>query len=535
MHRLVTHVLDDIPPLAFLATVDSDEVCVYHGSNVHQGDGFMCDGVWSGPLDHAPRNDDFLAGTSIQVDDRGVVAMAGNNPTDRLYVVQEGSGWVLSNSASFLCAYLDTSLDLKVLNYRSFFSSKGFGLRVGPRMIPLPGARSVRVMFDEEVRIDASGTTHFRSRPLSRPFRSFEDYEAFLDRSVRAVIANATSPKRIRAYPPIVPLSTGYDSVATAAVAAKLGVSESITMRRYAPDQDPSSKLIDHPQRIADALGLKLIEVERNLWLDRTDKPDAAIAAALGNFIGIPLLTMESHLAGRLVLVGNSGDNVWSRGNFRAYRDVVRGDTSGQGLGEWRLRADVMFVPVPYIGHTAHPSIQRIANSKAMSPWSVGGTYDRPIARRIAETAGVPRDAFGIKKFAAGALVGSNAVRLSMSDSDALRKQLSTFLTNDGVESYLAFRNRAPKVSSLRRRWQPKGSWFFHKLDALNYRVGSKLHRVGIRGLIPRSAMAHLGSRLQVPIDGGCYLPHWGVEVCKTDYPSKNTLDELSRRRREPF
>ena len=35
-----------------------------------------------------------------------------------------------------------------------------------------------------------------------------------------------------------------------------------------------------------------------------------------------------------------------------------------------------------------------------MQPWSIGGTYDRPIARRIGEEAGVPREAFGQTKLA---------------------------------------------------------------------------------------------------------------------------------------
>jgi hypothetical protein len=38
-----------------------------------------------------------------------------------------------------------------------------------------------------------------------------------------------------------------------------------------------------------------------------------------------------------------------------------------------------------------------------MLPWRLGtGYYDRPIARRIAEEAGVPRENFGHKKFGAG-------------------------------------------------------------------------------------------------------------------------------------
>lgn len=33
-----------------------------------------------------------------------------------------------------------------------------------------------------------------------------------------------------------------------------------------------------------------------------------------------------------------------------------------------------------------------------MRPWSVGGSYDRPIARRVGEEAGIPRHLFGTLK-----------------------------------------------------------------------------------------------------------------------------------------
>src|SRR2546425_9659038 len=39
-----------------------------------------------------------------------------------------------------------------------------------------------------------------------------------------------------------------------------------------------------------------------------------------------------------------------------------------------------------------------------MAPWDVPGAYSRPICRRIVETAGVPRDAFGVRKQTASVL-----------------------------------------------------------------------------------------------------------------------------------
>jgi hypothetical protein len=57
------------------------------------------------------------------------------------------------------------------------------------------------------------------------------------------------------------------------------------------------------------------------------------------------------------------------------------------------------YVP-PYIGARSRKSLFDLANSEAMRPWSIGGTYDRPIPRRLGEDAGVPRDRFGQRKLA---------------------------------------------------------------------------------------------------------------------------------------
>jgi hypothetical protein len=78
---------------------------------------------------------------------------------------------------------------------------------------------------------------------------------------------------------------------------------------------------------------------------------------------------------------------------------------SGASMTEFRLRVDFVHVPAPFIGARRFPKILEIANSEAMKPWSVGTDYDRPVARRIVEDAGVPRAAFGQQKRATTALL----------------------------------------------------------------------------------------------------------------------------------
>ena len=62
----------------------------------------------------------------------------------------------------------------------------------------------------------------------------------------------------------------------------------------------------------------------------------------------------------------------------------------------------ISFFSLRIFGAMHNREIHSISNSESMCAWSVGGGYDRPIPRRIAEEAGIPRDAFGFRKYAGG-------------------------------------------------------------------------------------------------------------------------------------
>jgi hypothetical protein len=114
---------------------------------------------------------------------------------------------------------------------------------------------------------------------------------------------------------------------------------------------------------------------------------------------------MEAGLAGRLVVSGRHGERSWSPGRRSARRHLRETDEcllSGHSLGEFRLRAGFLHFPVPYVRALHGRAIRRITRSGEMRPWRLGTDYDRPIARRIAEEAGVPREAFGQRKMGAG-------------------------------------------------------------------------------------------------------------------------------------
>lgn len=91
-------------------------------------------------------------------------------------------------------------------------------------------------------------------------------------------------------------------------------------------------------------------------------------------------------------------------------------------MAEFRLVVGLIHLPLPYIGARQKQDIVNITESPDMDPWRLGNAYDRPIARRIAEEAGVPRHTFGQSKmgsvviFAEPAIPHGKALRLEFFD-----------------------------------------------------------------------------------------------------------------------
>lgn len=63
-----------------------------------------------------------------------------------------------------------------------------------------------------------------------------------------------------------------------------------------------------------------------------------------------------------------------------------------------RLCVGFVHLPLPACAALHAPAVRRITAAAEMWPWSLGGGYDRPIPRRFAEDAGVPRQLFGRRK-----------------------------------------------------------------------------------------------------------------------------------------
>ena len=99
-----------------------------------------------------------------------------------------------------------------------------------------------------------------------------------------------------------------------------------------------------------------------------------------------------------LFFTGCHGEKMWDRVNHDHPDPFVRRDSSSHGFCEWRLAKGVFQTPVPFWGVRHSHELRQITASEEMASWCMMKDYDKPIARRLAEEAGVPREAFGMRK-----------------------------------------------------------------------------------------------------------------------------------------
>jgi hypothetical protein len=109
---------------------------------------------------------------------------------------------------------------------------------------------------------------------------------------------------------------------------------------------------------------------------------------------------IERTCAAAVVFTGYHGDKVWDANTSGKYLNdqIVRGDISGLNLSEIRLKSGFINVAIPFIFARNIESLVKISFSAEMRPWKLNNSYDRPIPRRIAESAGVDRQFFGMRK-----------------------------------------------------------------------------------------------------------------------------------------
>jgi hypothetical protein len=263
----------------------------------------------------------------------------------------------------------------------------------------------------------ANGQARILKKALAPSFGTYAGYKSYVTDTYARILRNAADSRRKRCYQPLTTISSGYDSTACAAIAARIGCKSAVTIRssRYGES--------DSGEEIAEKLGLSCAVFPRaNLSVSDAAPEAEFIASGCGG--DVALVGFAEHLPGVVLSTGYHGDRVWDPHHTPS--DDLKGvGISGSGLTEFRLWLDFIHAPLAFIGAVRHHDLFRIGLSDDMAPYRVGGRYDRPIPRRMVEEAGVPREAFGQRKRVVNILLTSKERMLTPSIRRAVDRMMS--------------------------------------------------------------------------------------------------------------
>jgi hypothetical protein len=376
------------PKLAWVAIV-SDDSCdadVLHGPCVEANPQWCAEAVWSGEYAQGDFDrTDRVFGTGVRVRRDGLVFVSSASIMDRLWVIRAERKLHVSNSLPAILAVTGRSLangpidSLMHTTWGSRRRTASAGLDKGEVVVHWLDNLVVR-----------GGQLKVVPKPDTAPqFRRYEDYHRFLVESMQEIGKNLRAPTRAHRIEPLATVSSGYDSPAVALLSRHAGCERAITIS----DSNSMWRGSDSGTAIAKKLGLSCRSYRRTA---ASYPNEIAVWAASGKAGLLSWSRFEWPGPVCAAFLGSYCDTIWSR--KRIPRDYTERSQSFLSMGEFRLWSGMLQCPVSFLGMHHAEEINAIASLPEMEPWSVGGSYDRPIPRRMLEEAGLARGSFAQRK-----------------------------------------------------------------------------------------------------------------------------------------
>ena len=393
------------PKLGWVASFDrtQNHLQVMHGESVEVNDGWCVEGVWDGEFDQGEfhLSENFF-GSGVAVLPDKLVFAPSCATVDRICYCEIRNCVVVANSLLLLLSAIDGRLIDRC--YKNEINSIRNGLDRFERKIPVDHSEVDYVQQVIHENLVLSGNEiRFESRSKRHNLNSFEDYEGRLKQVLKQILSNIESPRRRKKITTYSTISRGYDSTAVTALVKDLGVDTGFTCpRSNSLGWMGKSASSDDGTPIAKALGMNTIHIGTGKSVDHETETLLLAGTALAP--EVVFHDMCNHVEklddAAVVFTGYHGDKMWDVSTSGRYisDQIVRGDISGIGLTEARLKSGFINVPITFIFARDIEDIVRISNSTEMQAWRMNNSYDRPIPRRILELAGVPRKLFGVRK-----------------------------------------------------------------------------------------------------------------------------------------
>lgn len=403
----------EIPRAAWVAVTRGAGWEVTAGEAVEVAEHGVFEGVFTGDFGALrPDRAETVFGTGLVMTPSGPVFVPSHFSGTPLFAVTGDGRTVVSNSVVFALVAAGLDDDVVTELVRQLRANADPALELGVERMPTRMATShghtLHMVNQVPFSVRPDGAVVRYWRPPLRHVRSYAQYVEFLDRTISALFSNGQDHRRTNRLRPLASVSSGYDSVASAVLAARAGCRDAFTIDVTVEGRHDSG------EQIARMLGMDVTPSRHFLGDDLTAHdlnavrplPPAAaeFVVPTGTTVNMVFIPLAEHVRDSMLVTGAGGDAYWDKAavpspGLAALGPGMRGDT------EFRLRVGYAHIPVPCIAARFPPDLVALSNSAEMRPFSVGGAYDRPVPRRIAEEAGIPRESFGRVKTAVGPLM----------------------------------------------------------------------------------------------------------------------------------
>jgi hypothetical protein len=428
-----------LPKLSWVAEVNRSVglVTLLHGPAVEVRSTFFIEGVWNGLFEKGEfAESECVFGTGGIISTNGVRFVTSASTVDYLYYIEDESHVRVSNSLPLLLAFINDALDPWCSVYPAICDSVMDGINDYRRDIPTRKGAVRRLMYRN---LDVSSKTISESEKRMPPrFKSFQDYRDYLHENYALIAANARDCARIEPLEICSTQSTGYDTTAVNSIASHYGVDKVFTVSQaksnfHLAHHDAGKCPDDDGGEICRSLGLKFIRLNRRAFADEFDD-EHLFYCALHHNQDANLKDIAKHLSKVTLLLTGTYGSIWDTKKCFSNRVVLdpemrRSDLGGHGFSEFRLVVGFIQLPFPYLGARQMHDILEITESTEMDPWRLGNSYDRPISRRIAEEAGVPRQLFGQSKKGSVVIFSLPAIPYGK----ALRREFFAYLGDNNL------------------------------------------------------------------------------------------------------
>ena len=433
---------DQLPPLAWITVVEQHKATatVFHGPWVETFRAGYVEGVWDGPfgelgLDRSASV--FGSGAVVRGD--SITFVSSTSTTDYLFWSEApGTGLVkVSNSLPLLLAAIDDELDARFDGYAVINESIMWGINRQLRQLPTKKGSVNRLIF-WNLSVSAGAVCEV-AKPPSPRFADFGEYFSHVSQCYARLASNARDAQRTRRMSIFSTQSRGYDTTAINSMAKDHGIEKVFTVTKgkakgYYANEDRALEVDDDGTEICRFFGLPCIQIDRRA-VETDPKLEYLFYASIHDNGDFNLQQIGAYVETPTVLLTGCLGEMWYVTSYYDVRpglindELKRVDLGNHGLTEVRLAAGYVQLALPYIGARSREDVFQITESKEMEPWRLGTAYDRPIPRRIAEQAGLPRNMFGQVKMASVVEFAPPRVPLGQE----LRQKFHSFLLTNGL------------------------------------------------------------------------------------------------------